>query len=138
MGHTSKTAPGVRSRALAMSVIRAGIGAAAIAAPGHAAKIAGYPAAHDNPSAQLMSRLFGVRELVLAWLVIDAARRPGGVTPRVLALQAAVDAADAAVQSVSVVRREGIDRGAVGGTVIAAGAAVLWGGLARRAVRYSG
>jgi hypothetical protein len=126
-------APHLRNRAIAMASIRAGIGVASIAAPAFAAKVVGYPAAHDNASAHLMARLFGVRELLLAGMVVDAARRPGGLTPSVFAVQAAVDASDVAVQSWSLVKRQGIDRAASGGTALAATAAVLWARLALRA-----
>lgn len=125
----------LRTRALLMTTVRAGIGVASIAAPRQAAKIASYPVAHDNATARLMAGLFGVRELLLAWLVVDAVRDPNGLTPSVFAVQAAVDAADVVVQSVPVFKRDGIDRGAVGGIALAAGASLLWVRLAREAAR---
>ena len=66
----------LRSRALMMSSARAGIGMASIFAPSVSARITGYPAEHDNATARMIGRLFGVRELLLAWLVVDAVRRP--------------------------------------------------------------
>lgn len=125
---------GVRARALRMATMRAGIGVASICAPSASARIAGFPAAHANPSARLMARLFGVRELLLAWLVFDAVRG-GDPAPSVFVLQAAVDAADVAAQSVSVIKGDGIARGAISGMALAGGAAVLWGQLARKAAR---
>ncbi len=82
-----------------MAAARAGIGVMSIATPSLSAKIVGYPAAHDNPTARMMARLFGVRELLLAYLVIDAVRGPDGPSPSVFAVQAAVDASDIVVQS---------------------------------------
>lgn len=133
----SRTRPpvNVHALAIAMSSVRAGIGLASIFAPAVSARIVGYPPAHDNPTARMMARLFGVRELLLAWLVLDAIGDPGGPSASVFAVQAAVDAADVAVQSWPLVKREGLDRGAAGGIVLAAGAAVLWGRLARQASR---
>ncbi len=118
-----------------MSAVRAAIGVASIAAPTVAAKVAGYPGDHNNPTARLMSGLFGVREILLAWLVFDAARTRDGLTAGVFALQSAVDAADVVVQSVPLFKREGIDRAAVGGITLAAGASVMWAQLARSAHR---
>ena len=68
----------LRSRALMMSSARAGIGVASIFAPSVSARITGYPAEHDNATSRMVGRLFGVRELLLAWLVVDAVRRPEG------------------------------------------------------------
>jgi hypothetical protein len=68
--------------------------------------------------------LFGVRQLLLAWLVVDRVRRPAGPAPSVFALQAVVDAADVAVQSLPLIRREGVDRAALAGIALAAGSAV--------------
>ncbi|PZS15378.1 MAG: hypothetical protein DLM57_12945, partial [Pseudonocardiales bacterium] len=82
-----------------MSSVRAGIGLASIFAPNVSARVVGYPPAHNNPTARMMGRLFGVRELLLAWLVLEAVRDPEGPSPSVFAVQAAIDAADVAVQS---------------------------------------
>lgn len=125
----------VRTPALTLSALRAGIGVASICAPTLAAKVAGYPAEHENPTARMMGRLFGVREVLLAAMVVNAIVRPGGASPGVFVVQAAVDAADVAVQSWPVWKREGIDRGAVGGIALAATAAVLWLRLAHEAWR---
>lgn len=125
----------LRSQALIAASLRGSIGLAAILAPSASAKFAGYPAGQDNPTARLLAGLFGVRELLLAWLVIDAVRRPEGPSPSVFVLQAAVDAADVAVQSLPLIRREGIDRGAVGGIAVAALAAAGWARMAGQAGR---
>ncbi|MEP7021596.1 MAG: hypothetical protein ABI808_13165 [Pseudonocardiales bacterium] len=125
----------LRSRAVAGASIRGGIGVASILAPKAASKVGGFPVEHDNPSARVLAGLFGVRELLLAWLVIDAVRRPGGPSPSVFALQAAVDAADVAVQSLPLIRRQGLDRAALGGIALAGGAALGWGRMARAAAR---
>lgn len=114
-----------------MAAVRAGIGVMSIATPSLSAKIVGYPGAHDNPTARMMSRLFGVRELLLAYLVIDAVRSPDGPSPSVFAVQAAVDASDIVVQSWPLIKREGLDRAAVGGIALAGVAALAWARLAR-------
>jgi hypothetical protein len=129
----ASTQPDIQSRALAMASVRAAIGAASILAPRRASRIMGYPAEHDSATARLVGRLFGVREVLLAWLVLDASRRPDGLSRTALMTQAAVDAGDVAVQLWPLVRREGIARGAAGGAVVAAGAAIMWSGLARAA-----
>jgi hypothetical protein len=125
----------LRNEALIGAAARASIGLASILVPGVASKAAGYPAEHDSPSARVLAGLFGVRELLLAWMVVDAVRSPDGPTPAVFALQAAVDAADVAVQSLPLVRREGIDRAALGGIALAAGSALGWARMARQAAR---
>jgi len=125
----------LRSRAVVAASVRGGIGVASILAPKVSSKVAGYPAEHDNPSARLLAGLFGVRELLLAWLVIDAVRSPDGPSPSVFALQAAVDAADVAVQSLPLIRREGLDRAALGGIALAGVAALGWARMAREAAR---
>lgn len=125
----------LRSQALVGASARASIGLASILVPGVAAKAAGYPAEHDTPSARVLAGLFGVRELLLAWLVVDAVRSPDGPAPSVFALQAVVDAADVAVQSLPLLRREGIDRAALGGIALAAGSAMNWASMARQAAR---
>src|SRR4051812_30257471 len=74
----------IRSKALRLAGARAVIGAASILAPSRAARVMGFPAEHDSSTARLMGRLFGVREIVLAWIVIDASQRPGGLSRNVL------------------------------------------------------
>ncbi len=127
----------LRRQALLMGAGRAGIGVMSIAAPSLSAKIVGYPAAHDNPTARMMARLFGVRELLLAYLVVDAVRGPDGPSPSVFALQAAVDASDIVVQGWPLIKREGLDRAAVSGIALAGVAACAWVRLAREVAAQS-
>src|SRR4051794_25082784 len=125
--------PDIRSRALAMASVRAVIGAASILAPSRASRLMGYPAEHDSSTARLVGRLFGVREVMLAWLVFDASRRPDGLSRNALMTQAAVDAGDVAVQIWPLLRREGIARGAARGAGVAGGGRGPGGGAGRAA-----
>ena len=126
-----------RAKGLAMASLRAGIGFAAILAPSQAARVTGFPTEHDNPTSRTVGRLFGVRELVLAWLVIDASRKKYEPPPSVFAFQSAVDASDLVVQTWSILKRESTNRGVVSGVVLAASGSLMWARLAAEAGKAS-
>ncbi len=75
------------------------------------ARLLGIPAEHDSPTARLMGRMFGVRNLALAAMVLLALRVPGQLHLACL-LNASVDAGDIAVILVPLLGRQGIDRAA--------------------------
>jgi len=86
----------LRQRALVGAGIRAAFGVATLVAPGPASRLFGFPKGHDNGSARLMARLFGVRELAMAALVVSALdddERLG----HACAISAAVDVGDVIV-----------------------------------------
>ncbi len=118
-----------RRTASAMAIGRIAIGAAALFAPGPTSKLLGFPRDHDNATARLMGRLFGVRDLALGVLVWRFKDDPA-VAPWIFRFNAAIDAGDASAVAVAVAGRQGIDRGALSSAVPAVGAAIGWSVLA--------
>jgi hypothetical protein len=116
--------------ARALGLARMTIGAGIWLAPRQAMAALGFDA--DNPQALALARLAGTRDVALGTLAVatagDAER-----APRVLALNAAVDAGDALAFAVPLARREGIDRAALGGVLTAAAATAIGLWLAARA-----
>lgn len=102
---------------------RVALGLAPILAAGPTSRLLGFPQEHDNATARLMGRLFGVRDIglgalallgVLGWVPLEVA----------LLLNAAHDAGDALVIGVPLLRD-----GAKGGEVPSLGMAVAGGSL---------
>lgn len=96
----------------AMGIMRILIGVAPILAPSLASRLLHFPVAHDNPTARLMGRLFGVRDLGLGLLVFYALAHPEHLGPMFL-FQAAMDGGDLLSIAVPLVRRQGIDKAAL-------------------------
>ena len=71
----------------------------------------GFPAEHDNPTARLMGRLFGVRDIALGVLVASCLKDRELLRWTFL-FNLAIDLADASMIAIPLVRRQGIDRGA--------------------------
>lgn len=115
-----------------MGVARIAIGAAALLAPSLTSRLMGFPTDHDNPTARLMGRLFGVRDVALGVLVLSLHDDPR-VARSIYHLNAAVDAGDAASMAAAVVGRQGIDRAAMSSAALAVPAALGWIHLAREA-----
>lgn len=115
----------VKEIAVKAAAIRAAFGLLAIVAPGPAARLLGFPAGEDNATARLMGRLFGVRELALATIVWATPARRGPMR-RVFALNAAVDAGDAAVMAGTLSAKTSANRAAAAMTVPALLGCALW------------
>ena len=109
----------------AMAFGRFAIGAAPFLAAGPASRLLGFPATHDNPTARLMGRMFGVRDIGLGVLVLWALRHPEAM-PFVMLFNAAMDAGDLLSIAVPVVRRQGIDRAAARSAMFAATGGLAW------------
>lgn len=110
---------------LCMAAMRAALGLAPIVAPARASRLLGFPPEHDNPTARLMGRLFGVRDIALG--VIAYAALHGQVSlPFALLLNFACDLADAAMISIPLVRRQGIDQAATWSLAFASLGAASW------------
>jgi hypothetical protein len=120
----------VRRAAGGAAAIRAVFGVISLAAPGPASRLFGFPAEHDSATARVIARMFGVRELALAALVWGAPEENDRLR-RVLTLNAAVDAGDAAVFAGAVAARSGVDRPALSGLVPALAGCAIWLALAR-------
>ncbi|MGE0321466.1 MAG: hypothetical protein AB7K71_18020 [Polyangiaceae bacterium] len=107
---------------IGMGVMRLLIGAAPLFAAGITSRLLGFPAAHDTPTARLMARMFGVRDMGLGVLAFYAVAQPALAAP-VFLFNAAMDAGDLASISVPLIKRQGIDRAAW----LSAGFAVMGG-----------
>ncbi len=91
-------------------------------APRHAMAALGFDG--DNPQVLALARLAGTRDLALGTVAVASADDPE-LAPKILALNAAVDAGDAVTFAIPLMRREGIDRAALGGVISATAASVL-------------
>jgi hypothetical protein len=101
------------------------LGLLPVVAASATSRILGFPEAQDNPTARLMARLFGVRDIGLGALVLMNLLDPSGLR-RALWLNLAMDLGDAVMISVPLVRRQGIDRAAGLCLLFALGGAVAW------------
>ena len=98
--------------AFAMALGRIALGLAPFVAASPASRLIGFPAAHDTPTARLMGRLFGVRDIGLGVLVFYALVHPL-VLPFVFLFNATMDGGDLFSVTIPLVKREGIDRAAL-------------------------
>ena len=110
---------------LAFALGRVLIGLAPIVAAAPASRLLGFPAAHDNATARLMARWFGVRDAGLGALVVMFLDDAQGLR-KVLWLNLATDLCDAAMIAVPLARRQGIDRAALACLAFAWGGALAW------------
>lgn len=117
--------PTLQMIVLAMGVGRVLIGIAPFVAAPLSMRLLGLPAAHDNPSARLMARLFGTRDVGLGVLVFWALAHPDALF-FVMLFNAATDLGDLGAIAIPLVRRQGIDRGALSAAAFALPAALAW------------
>lgn len=110
---------------LALCVGRVILGLAPIVAARAASRLTGFPEAHDNPTARLMARLFGVRDIGLGAIVAVNLGDPPALR-RALWLNLAMDLGDACMIAIPLIRRQGIDRAARISLACALGGAVAW------------
>lgn len=109
--------------ALAAGRILLGLGP--FVAIGPLIRLLGFPPAHDNPSARLMARLFGVRDIGLGVLVIGCASNLELLRLAIL-FNLLHDLGDLVAVAIPLVRRQGIDRGALMAGSFALGGALAW------------
>ncbi len=108
-----------------LASMRIAIGLAPMVAASRTSQLLGFPASHDNPTARLMGRLFGVRDIGLG--VVAIAALFGHVSlPFALLFNASMDAGDALMISIPLVRRQGIDRAAIASLVLAVIGGSAW------------
>lgn len=110
---------------IAMGVGRVLLGLAPFVAAGTVSSLLGFPPAHDTPTARLMARWFGVRDVGLGVLVFWALTVPTTL-PFILLFQALTDFADAIAIAIPLVRRQGIDRAAWSSLAFALPAGLAW------------
>ena len=109
----------------AMGLGRIAIGLAPFVAAGPASKLLGFPSSQDNPTARLMGRLFGVRDIGLGVLAFYAIKHPEAA-PFLFLFNAFMDLGDFASAAVPLVKRQGIDRGAMMSALFAAIGGTGW------------
>jgi hypothetical protein len=109
----------------AMAAGRVAIGAAPFVAPRAASRLLGFPASHDTPTARLMARMFGVRDIGLGVLALWALRHPDAL-PFVALFNAFMDAGDLVSIAIPLVRRDGIDRAALASAAFAIIGGLSW------------
>jgi hypothetical protein len=108
---------------IVMGLGRIALGLAPFVAAASASKLLGFPGHHDNPTARLMGRLFGVRDIGLGVLAFYAVRHPD-TAPFLFLFNAAMDLGDLFAVTIPLIKRQGIDRGAA-----LSGLCALLGGL---------
>lgn len=121
----------LRQRAMVGAAVRAAFGVASLAFPGKASRLFGFPKTENTPTARLMGRLFGVRELAMAALVLSALddrERLG----HACAISAAVDAGDVAVAVGTLRRSDGVRLPAVLTMLAGSAGAISWLDILRR------
>ena len=109
----------------AMGVGRILIGLAPFVAAGPSSRLLGFPSAHDNPTARLMARFFGVRDIGLGVLAFYAIEHPE-VAPFIFLFNALMDAGDLFAISIPLVNQQGITRGAIMSALFALGGGLGW------------
>lgn len=109
----------------AMGLGRIALGLAPIVAAGPASRLLGYPAAHDNPTARVMARMFGVRDIGLGVLAFYAIAHPE-TAPFLFLFNAAMDAGDLLMFANALIRRRGIDKAAITSAGFALVGGVSW------------
>lgn len=112
----------------AMGVGRVLLGLAPFVAAAPASRLVGFPAEHDSATSRLMARLFGVRDIGLGALIYYALQHPE-ILGFVVLFNAATDCGDLVAIGIPLVRREGIDRAALGSAAFALPAALAWLGV---------
>lgn len=115
----------LKATVTAMAIGRVAIGVSAVLVPGPSSRLLGYPPEQDSPTARLMGRLFGVRDValgVLVWHIRDEATE----SRFVYKLNAWVDAGDAAAMVAALIGRQGIDRAALSSAALASLGAAGW------------
>ena len=109
----------------AMGIGRIVLGLAPFVAAGPSSRLLGFPAAHDNATARLMGRLFGVRDVGLGVLVFYGLQHPD-VLPFLVLFNALTDFGDVVAVAIPLVGRDGIDRGALASGAMALPAGLSW------------
>ncbi len=116
-----------RERATRIGVGRICIGGSMLLTPGLARRFFGIPAAQDKGGAlRLVSRLFGIRNVVLGGLAIRARDLAVDERRLVYRVNAGIDAADLVVLVWAGIRGEGLVRPALMGGGLGASALLAW------------
>ena len=109
----------------AMGVGRILLGVAPFVAAGPSARLIGFPREHDTATTRLMARFFGVRDVGLGVLAFYGLQHPEALA-FLLLFNALTDMGDFIAILIPLVRRQGIDRGALTSAAFAVFAAIAW------------
>lgn len=110
---------------LAMGIGRVLIGLAPFVAATASSRMLGFPAEHDNATARLMARFFGVRDIGLGVLVFYGLEHLEALR-FILLFNACTDFGDLVAIGIPVLKRHGIDRAAVKSAAFALPAGLAW------------
>ncbi len=109
----------------AMGFGRIALGLAPFVAAGLASRALGFPKEQDSPTARLMARFFGVRDVGLGVLAFYATAHVESA-PFLFLFNASMDAGDFASTVVPLAKRQGIDRAALSSALFAVMGGVAW------------
>lgn len=110
---------------ICMGLGRIALGLAPFVAAGPASRLLGFPGHHDNATARLMARFFGVRDIGLGVLAFYAVTHPEAAG-FVFLFNAAMDLGDLLSTAIPVLGRHGIDRGALRSAGFAFSGGTAW------------
>ena len=113
------------SAVIGMGVGRILLGLAPFVAAKPASRLLGFPDKHDNPTARLMARFFGVRDIGLGVLAFYAIKHPE-MAPFIFLFNALMDAGDLFAITIPLAKRQGIDRGAALSALFAIAGGMGW------------
>jgi len=116
---------GLRWIISAMGVGRIAIGLAPFLAARPTSRALGFPQSHDTPTARLMARLFGVRDVGLGALAFYAVAHPEAAS-FLLLFNASMDGGDLLSTAIPLAKRQGIDRGALTSAAFALTGGICW------------
>jgi hypothetical protein len=108
-----------------MGLGRIALGLAPFVAAKQSSRMLGFPASHDNATARLMGRFFGVRDIGLGVLAFYAIAHPE-VAPFLFLFNAAMDFGDLFAITIPLIKRQGIDRAAIASAAFATTGGLLW------------
>ena len=109
----------------AMGLGRIALGLAPFVAAGLVSRALGFPREHDSPTARLMARFFGVRDVGLGVLAFYATAHVEAA-PFLFLFNAGMDAGDLFSTALPLARRQGIDRAALMSAAFALTGGVAW------------
>ena len=107
------------------SIMRFVLGLAPIFAAGLTSKLLGFPPEQDNPTARLMARLFGVRDIGLGAIVLANLNDPVALR-KTLWLNLCMDLGDATMIAIPLVKKQGINKAAKLSLFAALSGASVW------------
>jgi hypothetical protein len=117
---------GEREMATRTALTRLSIGLGPLVAPGLAEVVFGVPAGHDNATARVLGRLFGIRNIVLGTWALAVRDADAEARRLCYALNAIVDGVDVGILLWSLLRRQGVDRLALTSAALGSSALLAW------------